>query len=338
MVEFHRRHLLTGAASSALLTILPTDNRGHAQGWEAAALWVGEKLLEGAVAYVGGRLMGSALGEARITDVRSWIREAVAQLEAFVDAKLTQLVLDQMAADIDGIQNNLSEYASLRPSKRKENRFLIEAADIKTAAIIPLALKHEQALQIVLASLAFRFFSITALYELDRDRGHIFSQKAFVDQALITATATQKKLSARLSPDYRIKIECGDDPGYWSGGALDEGGREVLPPYSYCNVTLDGRGVGDQLTGENKDIALQEAQAFVTSRLRPAVDEQSKIFQQNSLTGFSLVMDCYNKMCARVGGSYTPPPDLGIQIPVAGETHAHQDRVLVGTGVVIVPN
>jgi hypothetical protein len=54
-----------------------------------AAAFVGLALLEGAISYVGGQAMASAMGGPTITDIRAWIAEAVAELEAFVSAELS---------------------------------------------------------------------------------------------------------------------------------------------------------------------------------------------------------------------------------------------------------
>ena len=43
----------------------------------AAAAWVGGKLLEGALQYAGGLILANALGQAKITDVRTWILAAM---------------------------------------------------------------------------------------------------------------------------------------------------------------------------------------------------------------------------------------------------------------------
>src|SRR5229473_63312 len=83
----------------------------------AVAAYVGLKLLDGAISYVGGQLMSHALGDPTITDVRAWIQNAVAEIEAFVSAELKRQLdektLQQMRAGLEGINTDLYHYAKL---------------------------------------------------------------------------------------------------------------------------------------------------------------------------------------------------------------------------------
>ena len=76
-----RRQALYGIAATALSTGRFDIARAEPLTIGAVASFVGLALLQGAIAYVGGELMASVLGAARITDVRTWIREAVAELD-----------------------------------------------------------------------------------------------------------------------------------------------------------------------------------------------------------------------------------------------------------------
>jgi hypothetical protein len=52
-----------------------------------------------------------------------------------LDAK----VMEQMRADLQGIMTDLYQYASLVPSNRKTNRYLLETSDTVTARLVPLS-------------------------------------------------------------------------------------------------------------------------------------------------------------------------------------------------------
>ena len=152
--------------------------------------------------------MASALGGARISDLKTWIAEAVAELEAFVSAELrrqlTELILNQMRADLEGVIQNVAEYSRLRTVDRTSNRFLLESCDTKTASLVPLSLNYDQALFISFSAMAYRFFALFGLYELDRDRGHIDFARSSVDDFINKTSAARDRIEKALNPGARL--------------------------------------------------------------------------------------------------------------------------------------
>jgi hypothetical protein len=269
-------------------------------------------LLEGAFQYVGGALMSSALGGATITDVHTWIREAVVELEAFVAAKLDQLVLQQLAGDMDQAKANIQEYASLKPRERSKNRYLIEFADTHARSLISISLNYRQSFFVSLAAMAYWSFARYALYADDHATAHIRTMKGDVDEFLIKASETFQYLLDRQSPDYRIKVVCDVDPGL--------PGQDDVPPepgYYYCWVTLDGHDVGGDVQDPNDEARAQrQAQAYADRQIRPAVEKDFQQFKANGKKSLKLIADTYDRMCRHVGGSYTPPPNLPFNITI----------------------
>src|ERR1700730_12836130 len=99
----------------------------------AVAAFVGMALLQGAISYVGGQVMSKALGDPAITDVRAWIQNAVAEIEAFVSAELKrqldEKIMEQMRTNLQGVVTDIYQYASLDPVNREKNRYLLETCD-----------------------------------------------------------------------------------------------------------------------------------------------------------------------------------------------------------------
>ena len=281
---------------------------------EEVAVWVGEELLKGAIAYVGGLALGSALGNATISDVQAWITAAVAELEAFVSAELQkqldQKVLDQLQADLYGAKQNLGEYASLAPGNRTANRFLIEQADIHTASLVPLSQKYDQAFYISTTAMAYRFFALYALYDIDKDHGHITSLKDMVDEYLTRAVEIRGAILQRLSPGVRITVACQDyiapihNPGDPFQPPPDEG--------TICNVVFDGRQVFSD-NEDSHDQASALAQNYVNQNLAANVQAQMTFFTDHSILALQLVVDGYHKMCEKIGINYTAPSQLQLQ-------------------------
>jgi hypothetical protein len=274
--------------------------------WVVAA-YVVEYLVQGAIAYVGGQLMASALGGATITDVRTWIREAVAELEGFISAKLDEKTIEDMTADLDGVRKSLREYSALSKGKQRENRFLIENADISTGRLTSLALKYDQAFLILVTGMAYRFFALFALYKLDKDAGHITQAKDEVDDFLLKMNDMYGRLHAKLAPSLRIRVDCYMDPG--SPGQSGQTGH-MPDGFNACDVYLDGVSVNsfysDYLDGAEK-IASQK---FVESLI--PVLKQAEQDHEDKCMGFlrNLIL-CYDGMLKAVhAGPYTAPITL----------------------------
>lgn len=279
------------------------------------AIGVCVSLIQGALSYVGGKLMQSALGGASILDVHAWIREAVTELEAFLSAKLEETAMQSIAADLDQSNTNIKEYASLSVRERKKNRYLIEDADISAVKLISFSLNYRQAFFISLAALGYLLFARMALYEDDRATGHITTLKEKIDETLVKALATYQFMVGALTPDGRIRIIDDEDsgaPGQYDGsGYLTPG----IPGYYYSYVTLDGHSIGDWFTDDrDKASAHRRAQEFADSSVRPAVQAKFDEFKTQGIKALQLIVECYSRMCKKVGKNYVPPVDLGMKV------------------------
>ena len=263
-----------------------------------AAIFVGLALLRGAISYVGGQLMASALGGARITDVRTWIAEAVAELEAFVSAELrrqlTELVLNQMRADLEGVIQNVTEYSRLQPANLASNRFLLESCDTRTASLVPLSLNYDQALFISFSAMAYRFFTLFGLYDLDHDQGHIDFARPSVDDFITKTLAAQNRIEKTLNPGTRLVKHIVD-----------------RPPRSSSYITLDGNIVW-QHNGDDFD-NIQVNAAY--GRLFAPVQQQYVEFIDKTNAAIILTATCYDDMCRKIGKTY-PIPNLEVAVPV----------------------
>jgi hypothetical protein len=266
----------------------------------AAAVFVALELLEGAIQYVGGKLMASAMGDATITDVRTWIREAVAELEAFVSAELrrqlTEMVMNQMVADLEGIIKNLNEYAALEPDNDDRNRFLLEGADLKTGSLVSLALDYDQALFTALTAMAYRLATLFALFKIDGDHGHITTAKSEVDDFVQKVSVIRDRVNKSLSPETRLTIQYSVRPGTWNNPIIRFRGL----------VFLDGRQASS--TEESQLLSDVEQKANqIRANLAVAVIKQQTEFHDKVNSGIKLTATCYNDMCHKIGGSYPIP-------------------------------
>lgn len=277
----NRRDFLKFSAASAASALFSVDAEAQVA---SAVIWVGTKLLEGAVAYVGGQVLAQMLGGTTIGDVNDWIRSAIGELEQFFSDKLDDQAIRRITADAQGIQQNLLEYAALSPTNQTGNRFLLEDADTRSSALIPLAQTYDQAFDVASGAMAFKICATRALFELDKDPGHILSEKDFVDRFLTLGAANYKTIDERESPHSRIKVE----PGFVVSGL----------------VLLDGHDTG----------LINWAEGVVKELNRrgilPEVLRKRKEFEANGIRSLNAAASAYDKLCRLVGGSYSSPVPL----------------------------
>jgi hypothetical protein len=263
----------------------------------AAASVLGSALLKGAISYVGGELMASALGGAKINDVKTWIAEAVAELEAFVSAEirrqLTALVITKMQADLEGIVHNIHEYAGLTPDQQKTNRFLVEHCVLKTSSLIPLSQNYDQALFVSIVGMAYRLFALYGLYMLDQAAWHIISEESNVDNFISEAEGARDRIGDQLRPELRLKIEYVE----FSTVIIKDGKVAWKSHPTIVNDETTKR----ETQKEWDDLTLQLRQyreSFIS-----AVDR-----------AIEMTTECYGDMCRKVGSSYIPHfSDPGVQ-------------------------
>ena len=278
----------------------------------AVAGLVGRELLKGALAFVGGEALRNALGYASIVDVRMWIRQAVAELKAFVSEELNDLVLREMEAELAGILINIDQYANLSTKAQKTNRFLLEEVSTSTARLVPRSLQFDQAYFVTTTAIAYRFFALYALYQFDKDEGHIDSARPMVDSAVKQLRLSRNRLSHEMSPEAHFDIVC--ETKHYADY------REEIPrPPRFrrivsCFGTRNGRRVTDRYTTEIVHIGdalttLREQVEIALEPLTTPMRQEAQEFLKMANTSLSEVIRCYDKMCQEIGKSYTPPAD-----------------------------
>ena len=282
----------------------------------AVAGLVGRELLKGALAFVGGEALRNALGYASIVDVRMWMRQEVAELKAFVSEevqrKLDDLVLRDMEAELTGILINIDQYADLSKKAQKTDRFLLEEVATSTARLVPRSLQFDQAYFVTTTAIAYRFFALYALYQSNKEEGHIDSARPMVDSAVKQLRLSRNRLSHEMSPEAHFDIVCETKsyPDY-----LEE--TPSRPRFIWivsCFGTRNGRRVTDRYSREivhtrDAPTKLREHVEAALEPLTTPMRQEAQEFVKMANTSISEVIRCYDKMCQKIGKSYTPPED-----------------------------
>jgi hypothetical protein len=287
---------------------------------------VGMALLEGAISYVGGQLMSHALGDPTITDVRAWIQNAVAEIEAFVSAELRhqldEKVLEQMRANLQGITTNIYQYASLDPHHRERNRYLLETCDTTTATLVPLSINYDQALFVTTTAMAYRLFTLYALYELDKDPGHIRSARSMMDDFVVRTSGIRDRVGFQMSPANHFKINCSirGETDFTCIGLRD--GAPITPPYR-APPKINGRDSFEVMRE-----SIKERMAPLTEPMQKRHDE----FLKAANSSIRLSIDCYDKMCRKIGETYSPPTNAA---PLLNIEQAIVPALLIMPGAIV---
>lgn len=238
--------------------------------------------------------MSHALGDPVLSDVKSWIAAAVAEIEAFVSAELRRqldaLVIQNMQAELQAVNTSLYQYASLLPKNQRINRYLLEVSDTATAKLIPLSLNFDQALYITTAAMGFRLFVVLGLYNLDHDEGHIKSARDGMNEFVTKTVAIRKRIASAMDPTGRVTTRCNVFNGPKVCEALVDGNVEQTAPLTASDVQAQRQKLADIVTARY----LERRDAFITTA--------------NQSIAKATV--CYDKICKLIGTSYDPPADV----------------------------
>jgi hypothetical protein len=103
------------------------------------AMW----LAEGAVAYVGGQLLGKLLGDPSLRDISKLIKRAVEEIKQFVRAELRRQIeeneITRMEAALDAAFRNLRQYSIASQGNPQEGVFLLENAILSAGELMSLS-------------------------------------------------------------------------------------------------------------------------------------------------------------------------------------------------------
>ena len=247
-----RRVLACLLASPLSLSVVPLA-RAEPLTLGAVAAYVGLKLLDGAISYVGGRALAEALGHPTISDVRLWIRAAVDELKEFITEELRRSLtansIDEMRTEMLGIRENFYHYASLSPENKRNYRFLLEDSSVHTSRLVHGAVQHDQAFFITTTAVAYRLFVLRTFFLQDDDAGHIESARIMVNDVLTQLSMSRDRIAKLMSPWARYGFSCDSKMISKSGGGFRDwqreepnGGRMVLIS---CHGTDKGRRITD---------------------------------------------------------------------------------------------
>lgn len=314
----NRRNFLQTSVYSIGFAFFPLRLKADPVTLGTAAAFVGIELLKGAISYVGGSVLSHALGAATINDVHTWILEAVAELEAFVSDELKKQlddkVVEQLRSNLSGIITDLNQYASLKEEDQKNNIYLLQNCDIKTADLIPLSLNYDQALFITSAAMAYRLNTLWSLFQIDNDPGHISSAKDMMDTYVKTSTDIRNKIFNSMSPDSHFTINCKlasrhTDAIMGCHSRSEQSKPSCTVTTFGCQILQDGNVV-DGLSGSPK---------ISTSIINQANTKKNDLIAQSSYkknqtnfydqanSSIVLAVNCYDEMCKKIGLSYTSP-------------------------------
>jgi hypothetical protein len=294
------------------------------------ATWLAAAVLEAGLKWATGTALDAAMGGFTLNDVHTWIRQAVAEIEAFVSAKLDEKVLEQIRSHVEAMRDLMNQYASLKPKKRFAGKFLLKHVDTTSAELLHLTFNYPQAMAIGFVALGYRMLAVTSLYKLERDAGFIVGDKQLIDDCIINYNKMYEGFRKGLSPESRIGRRCWeDDP---PGHPGDNGGPEVG---SYnCSVALDGVEVGSWDTSyiNQEESVRRRADDYIQNKLKPPVLENLHKFEAATLACFHKTIDTYTTMCKLAKITYKSP----IEFPAASLTADQPPRTLFMPGAAII--
>jgi len=263
----------------------------------AGASLVAVAALKEAVSYATGKLLGNVMGSpdaVRLEDVKVWIQTAVKELEEFVaqelQEKLDELAMNEMSADLDGVEHELYEYSLMDAHDRKSNAYLIQAANITTGRLVSFSLDYPQAIFVSSTAMGFSLISLNAQYEIDHVKAHIESAGPLMDKFVLGAKANRDLVAAGMAPAKRDYTYC-----YYVDGNS----------HFQCDAVINGHATSYK--GMTDDTSVHNNEVKATNDVNLALPEVMKQWQQfidSANTAINLACECYDKMCKSIGTRY----------------------------------
>ena len=192
-----------------------------------------------------------------------------------------------------------------------------------TSRLLPLALKYDQALFIATAGMAYRLFTLYALYQLDRDPGHIRSVRPLMDDFVKQASLARDRIGHEMAPSTHFKINCTivGQTRYTCRGLRD--GQPITPLYE-APPLINGRDAHDVMRE-----AIRRSWAPITEPLQRQADD----FLKSANTSIKYAIQAYDQMCRRVGDTY---PNSSRNITAAEHWAADDPPILVMPGAIVI--
>lgn len=150
-------------------------------------------------------------------------------------------------------------------------------------------------------AMAYRLITITGLYRLDNDPGHIASAQTLVSNFVVKSTEIMHRIVDAMDPNKRLTYRCAKASDYTS----------------YCGIFRDGTALQGLENVPNNDLP----GPVIRKRLqddRPALQKELDDFAKNSAASIKLVVDAYDDMLKLIGKRYTPPNEAHVLL--AGPT------------------
>lgn len=222
--------------------------------------WVALKLGEGAIAYIGGRLLSQVIGDVSNQQLLDAIEGAVKDIKSYVFVQTRAAVIEgevrQVRAFCGAADIAMRDYAATpsREALAKAYSANLDAitlsSEMREIGLPTFAVSVSQRALIV-AAIANEYKDYSVLDQYKRDLRGLYS---------IYANGSVTSYIKSLSPDYRIQnFAClpGRPDDSWRMSRSCGGGFCAKPPSMQCTVTIDGQGTvlseGDYYNGDDWD-------------------------------------------------------------------------------------
>jgi hypothetical protein len=288
---------------------------------------VANALIVGALEYVGGALLSSAIGGggAKIGDVKGWIEQAVRDLEAFVADQFEKHEVEDIASYMDSVKSELDVFAGLSPAAQKNPRSLgnLQASNQKLVEIMDKAAAHPSACSAAIVGLGYALLIRQILYNYDRpnptspESSYIVKLKDYFENWLRGLCASREAIAKGLSPGAHVRVAC--SANYHALPSAPD----TLVGDMICCVIVDRIAVkattvpidpayngspGEPVAEAAARSALQAD--YISARLPFAKTEGD--FRDAVNKSLRVAIKTYTAMCKQIGIVYTKPNDIDV--------------------------
>lgn len=189
-------------------------------------------LAQGAVSYMGGKLLSSIMHDPSISDVEGMIRNAIAEINAYTRRVIEENEIRKLVAQMDSITRNLRQYANATTiPDMQANKYLLTDAILKTSEAMSACMTLGIAASFCYANaVSLRLLALSAFFTLEKSPASRTAAIESVDEGKKALESLFPAFEKSWEPDTRIQIP--NPPCRWI--------PDERQPYGSCWLVIDG--------------------------------------------------------------------------------------------------
>ena len=169
--------------------------------------------------------------------------------------------------------------------------------------------------------MAFRLIALYALFKIDKQPGHVLSERENVDNFIKKALASRDRISASMDWTNHVTRNCEFKSGGTSSidGCISRSEKQKpgckYRPTNRCDILVDGQIITQDIresfpfNAANKAAFEVQVNNAIEGAATPFRKQQEDFLTQTN-AALHFAASCYAQMCEKAGGKYDIPKEV----------------------------